>query len=92
MPVVSALAMPGLSGGKAWLCWEPDWALGGIVPPGEARGSGGGFMRWICDVLREAGVEFWRESDAEAGWVLDGLLVIVGRGDGGMELRSGAMA
>lgn len=62
-----------------------------MVPPGEARGSGGGLMRWICDALLEAGVEFWREREPEAGWVLDGLLVMFGRGEGGTELRSGAM-
>lgn len=48
-------------------------------------------MRWICDALLEAGVEFWREREPEAGWVLDGLLVMFGRGEGGTELRSGAM-
>jgi hypothetical protein len=61
------------------------------VPPGDASGSGGGDMACICEVLREAVVEFWRDSEPEAGCVLDGLLVTLGRGETGMELRSGAM-
>jgi hypothetical protein len=74
------------------------------VPPGEASGSGGGDIGYICEVRREPGVEFWRESGAavvefwresesepDAGCVLDGLLVTLGRGETGTELRSGAM-
>jgi hypothetical protein len=61
------------------------------VPPGEASGSGGGDMGYICEVRREPAVEFWRESEPDAGCVLDGLLVTLGRGETGTELRSGAM-
>jgi hypothetical protein len=71
------------------------------VPPGEASGSGGGDIGYICEVRREPAVEFWRESGAviefwresepDAGCVLDGLLVTLGRGESGTELRSGAM-
>jgi hypothetical protein len=48
-------------------------------------------MGYICEARREAGVEFWRESVPDAGCVVDGLLVTLGRGDAGTELRSGAM-
>jgi hypothetical protein len=57
----------------------------GNVPPGEASGRGGGDIGYICEARREAGVEFWRDSEP------DGLLVTFGRGDTGTELRSGAM-
>jgi hypothetical protein len=78
------LLMLGLKGGKAWAC-----VAFGSVPPGEASGKGGGDMGYIWEVRREAGVEFWREfwRDNE----LDGLLVTLGRGEAGTELRSGAM-
>jgi len=82
---------PGLSGGKACPCSDADCAGDATVPPGEARGSGGGLMGYICDVRLETDVDAWRESDPEAGCVLDGLLVGVGRGDAGTEFRSGAI-
>ena len=62
-----------------------------MPPPGEDKGSGGGLIGYICDVRLDAGVEFWREMDPDAGCVFDGLLVTFGRGDGGTEFRSGAM-
>ena len=49
---------PGLSGGKLWECWTED----GILPPGEARGSGGGLIGNIWDALLDAGVDDWREG------------------------------
>jgi hypothetical protein len=48
-------------------------------------------MGYICEARREAGVEFWRESVPDADCMVDGLLVTLGRGDAGTELRSGAM-
>jgi hypothetical protein len=83
----SALGRFGLRGGKAWVCWDAD---GGSVPPGEARGSGGGLMGYICEARREAGVEFWRELDVPV-CECDGLLVTLGRGDTGTEFKSGAI-
>jgi hypothetical protein len=84
VPVESTLDMwplvPGLKGGKAWPCDDV-----GSVPPGDASGSGGGDMGYICEARREAGVEFWRESEPE------GLLVAFGRGDTGTEFKSGAI-
>jgi hypothetical protein len=84
VPVESTLDMwpliPGLNGGNAWPCDDV-----GSVPPGDASGSGGGDMGYICEARREAGVEFWREREPE------GLLVAFGRGEAGTELRSGAM-
>jgi hypothetical protein len=46
-------------------------------------------MGYIWEARREAGVEFWREfwRDSEP----KGLLVTLGRGEAGTELRSGAM-
>jgi hypothetical protein len=48
--------MLGLRGGKACTCCDADCA-GGMVPPGDARGSGGGLMWCICDARRETGVD-----------------------------------
>lgn len=91
-PAESTLAtcplMLGLSGGNAWP-WPPDCAEDGIVPPGDASGSGGGDIGYICEARREAVVELWRDSEPDA--VPDGLLVMFGRGDAGTELRSGAI-
>lgn len=49
-------------------------------------------MGCICEARLEAGVEFWRDSEPDAGCVPDGLLVTLGRGDTGTEFRSGAIA
>lgn len=62
-----------------------------MVPPGDANGSGGGLMGYICEARLDAGVEFWRDREPDAGCVLDGLLVTLGRGDSGTEFRSGAI-
>jgi hypothetical protein len=61
------------------------------VPPGDASGSGGGDIGYICEARREAGVEVWWDSEPDVGCVPDGLLVTFGRGDAGTEFRSGAM-
>jgi hypothetical protein len=47
----------------------------------------------VVEFWRDSGavVEFVRESEPVAGCVLDGLLVTLGRGETGTELRSGAM-
>jgi len=50
--------MLGLSGGSAW-----PWDDADNVPPGDARGSGGGDIGYICEVRREAVVELCRESE-----------------------------
>ena len=82
---------PGLRGGNACPCSDADCAGGTMVPPGEAKGSGGGLMGYICEVRLETDVDVWRDMGPEAGCVLDGLLVGVGRGDAGTEFRSGAI-
>ncbi len=61
------------------------------MPPGEAKGSGGGLIGYICDARLDAGKEFWRDRDPDAGCVFDVLLLTIGRGEGGTEFRSGAM-
>jgi hypothetical protein len=48
-------------------------------------------MGYIWEARLEAGVDVWRDSEPDAGCVLEGLLVLVGRGDPGTEFRSGAI-
>lgn len=66
----------------------------GSAPLGEASGSGGGLMAWIWEARRDAGVEGWRGGVGPGCTVCEGKLVVVGlgRGEAGTELRSGAMA
>lgn len=53
-----------------------DWLDGKILRAGDVRGGTGGGI--CCEVLREEGIEVTRGDE-------------IGRGDGGTELRSGAM-
>jgi hypothetical protein len=78
----------GLRGGKP--CDVGCVDGGGRVPPGDAKGSGGGLMA-ICDARLEPGVDVWRDSEPEAGCVPDALPVPAGRGDPGTVFRSGAI-
>lgn len=81
----------GLRGGNPMLlcpCWCPG---GRIVPPGDARGRGGGLIGYICDARREADEEGGCDVVPALGCVVEGLLVACTRGDSGTELRSGAM-
>lgn len=79
----------GERGGKAWVCGPAEEREGGRVPPGEARGRGGGLMGWIWEARREADMEVRRELGwPEGGCVEEALL---GRGETGTEFRSGAM-
>ena len=50
----------GLSGGKGLVCC---CAGGGIAPPGDARGSGGGLIGYICEVRRETVVDDCRDVE-----------------------------
>lgn len=45
----------------------------------------------ICDARLETVVDVRRDSEPDAGCVLDGLLVLVGRGEPGTVFRSGAI-
>ena len=58
------------------------------MPPGEATGSRGGPMGYIWEARLDAGVDVWRDSEPDAGCVLDGLLVTE---DVGTEVASGAI-
>jgi hypothetical protein len=60
------------------------------VPPGDARGSGGGLIA-NCDARLETVADVRRDSEPDAGCVLDGLLVMAGRGEPDTVFRSGAM-
>lgn len=69
-----------------------------MLPPGDASGSGGGLIGYICEARREADVDEWWELGACADDEVPPLcpfcacgVGVTFRGDAGTEVISGAI-